>query len=321
VFGTVVFNHVNAEVTAISCASAGNCAAGGYDDSVQVFVMNEKNGVWGNAIAVPGSVALNLGSFARLTSISCGGAGNCTAGGRYRDGSGHDQAFVVSSKGGVWGKAKAVPGTAALNAGGSAAVTSVSCATAKACAVGGTYSDGSNQTQSFVASGKIDATGKWVWSKAIIVPGTAAALHIAGFAQLNAISCRSATSCSAGGQFSGPHGSQAFVVNRTNGVWGKATELPGVSALSNTSSLVSISCASVGNCAATGDDNSGPGVFVAAETNGLWGNATQLPGLSALASSNLSHALSISCAKASTICAIGGYYDDGSATRAFVTSP
>ena len=52
----------NAEVDSVSCASAGNCAAGGtYADPLryQGFVAGEKNGVWGTAIEVPGLGALN----------------------------------------------------------------------------------------------------------------------------------------------------------------------------------------------------------------------------------------------------------------------
>ena len=53
-----------------------------------------------------------------MNSVSCGAAGDCAAGGYYKDGSGHSQAFVVSETNGVWGHAVKVPGTAALNSGG-----------------------------------------------------------------------------------------------------------------------------------------------------------------------------------------------------------
>jgi hypothetical protein len=45
---------------------------------------------------VPGTPALNKGGTARIYSVSCGSAGNCSAGGWYTDGPGHVQAFVVS---------------------------------------------------------------------------------------------------------------------------------------------------------------------------------------------------------------------------------
>src|SRR5215470_16273244 len=57
----------NASVNSVSCASAGNCAAGGhYASSVsdchrsfQAFVASRQNGHWGTAIEVPGTAALN----------------------------------------------------------------------------------------------------------------------------------------------------------------------------------------------------------------------------------------------------------------------
>ena len=44
--------------------------------------------------------------------MSCASAGNCSAGGYYIDGSGHQQAFVVSEANGTWQPADEVPGTA-----------------------------------------------------------------------------------------------------------------------------------------------------------------------------------------------------------------
>ena len=89
----------NAAVNSVSCASAGNCAAGGYyndlDNGGQAFVASERDGAWRKAIEVPGTAALNsLG--AEVASLSCASAGNCAAGGSYTDRSGHSQAFVAS---------------------------------------------------------------------------------------------------------------------------------------------------------------------------------------------------------------------------------
>jgi hypothetical protein len=78
-------------------------------------------------------------------------AGNCSAGGEYRDSSLNYQAFVVSKTNGVWDTAREVPGTAALNAGGSAAVEAVSCAEVDRCSAGGFYMTGSNDRVLFVA--------------------------------------------------------------------------------------------------------------------------------------------------------------------------
>jgi hypothetical protein len=94
---------------------------------------------WGTAREVPGTAALNAGGNAAVDSVSCTSAGNCSAGGSYKDSSGHQQAFVVSQINGTWGKAKEVPGTSALNQGRNAGVSSVSCASAGNCSAGGSY--------------------------------------------------------------------------------------------------------------------------------------------------------------------------------------
>src|SRR5216683_2611506 len=96
--------------------------------NVQAFVVSERHGLWGRAIEVPGSAALNKGGFANTMSVSCASAGNCAAGGFYTDGSGNEQAFVVSERHGLWGRAIEVPGSGALNKAQDAVVISVSCA-------------------------------------------------------------------------------------------------------------------------------------------------------------------------------------------------
>ena len=142
-------------VNSVSCASAGNCAAGGSyhidsSRSQQAFVVGETSGTWGTAIGVSGSGA--LGANPGVTSVSCASAGNCAASGSYLDGHSHGQAFVVSQANDTWGTAIEVPGTGALTAGGAAFARSVSCRSAGNCAVGGSYRDGSGHFQAFVDS-------------------------------------------------------------------------------------------------------------------------------------------------------------------------
>jgi hypothetical protein len=95
--------------------------------------VNQSNGTWNNNAAdVPGTSALNAGRVAQVSSVSCGSARNCGAGGYYTDGSGHRQAFRASQVNRNWHAATEVPGTAALNAGGNAQILSVSCRSAGA---------------------------------------------------------------------------------------------------------------------------------------------------------------------------------------------
>jgi hypothetical protein len=96
--GTATLNKGgNAQVYSVSCASAGNCSAGGYysDSSghTQAFVVSQVNGTWHTARKVPGTAALNQTGNAEVNSVSCASAGNCSAGGYYKDGSWHYQAL------------------------------------------------------------------------------------------------------------------------------------------------------------------------------------------------------------------------------------
>jgi hypothetical protein len=304
----------DAAVGSVSCASPGNCAAGGYyrdqHRKFQGFVVSERNGRWRRAIEVPGLGTLNKRGHAEVRSVSCGSAGNCAAGGPYRDGDGHGQGFVLSERNGRWGKAIEVPGLTALNAAG-AVVFSVSCGSSGSCAAGGFYSDGHGHQQGFLVS---ETSG--VWGQAIDVPGLAT-LNKGRHAKVFSVSCPSAGNCAAVGRYRNAHG---FVASETNGVWGQAIRVPGLDALNRDSAQfyldISVSCGSSGNCAAVGTYGYPYGSgYVASEKNGAWGRARDVG-----AGGRDSGVLSVSCAPAGS-CAAGGYWGDSSLTpHAFVVS-
>jgi hypothetical protein len=314
-----------AGIYSVSCASAGNCSAGGTytgRSGTAAFVVSEVNGTWRNAEQVSGTPGLKAGGDTAITSVSCASAGNCSAGGFYKDASDHDQAFVVSEVKGRWGKAQEVPGTAALNAGGYAGITSVSCAAAGGCGAGGYYTDRSGHQQAFVVS-----TEKGRWGKAQEVPGTAA-LNKDGQAGIKSVSCGPAGSCGAGGYYtdSSDH-DQVFVVSQVKGRWGTAQEIPGTAALSKGGEawLYSVSCAAAGDCGAGGyyltTDASDPQhAFIVSEVKGRWGKAEEVPGTAGLNKDGHAWIGSVSCASAGS-CSAGGYYDDGFGDQqAFVVS-
>jgi hypothetical protein len=139
-----------------------------------------------------------------VASVSCATAGDCSAGGDYY--AAGNQAFVVTQANGTWGRAEEVPGTAALNTGGGAQVTSVSCTAPGNCSAVGSYSAAGNQV--FVVT---QTSG--TWGTAQEVPGTAS-LNTGGDAQVNSVSCAAAGECSAGGYYNGG-GYQAFVVTES----------------------------------------------------------------------------------------------------------
>jgi hypothetical protein len=252
----------------VSCPVAGSCAAGGYysGPGSDAFVAVERHGRWTNAIEVPGLAALNNPDFgAGVNSVSCASPTSCVAGGSLvdRSRSARAQGFVVAERNGRWSKAVEVPGLAALNQGN---------------------------------------------------PGYGA--------QVISISCASAGNCTYGGYYQARHSQQGFVAVERHGVWGKAIEVPGLSALSNGGGgpVDSVSCSSAGNCAAGGTAlviGGGWEGFVVVERNGRWGKATGVPGLTALNTgrhqpfAQVTFYPTVSCAPAGP-CTVGGSYTDAS---------
>ncbi len=310
----------------VSCASAGSCAVtGDYTDGAghqQIYVASEKNGVWGKAIEVPGLGALNVDGRANVTSLSCGAAGNCVIAGYYTaDADGHRQGFVANEEKGVWGQAIGVPGLETLNAGLEAGVSAVSCASARNCTVGGFYTDSSFAQQGFVA---VETNG--TWGQAAEVPGLEALNNRTDqpMAFVTAVSCATPGNCVVGGAVGGPY-SGSFTANQTNGVWSKATVVPGMSAIvtGRWSEVDQVSCASTGNCAAVGDYELVPGgatgAFVAREQNGRWNKAIHVPGMRALNKNKEAGISSVSCVSPGHCTVAGTYADSHGHLQGFVS--
>jgi virginiamycin B lyase len=370
---------VDGQVTSISCASAGNCGAGGYyrdsHDDQQAFVVSEVNGSWGNAREVPNTQNLN-GDGAQVTSVSCASAGKCAAGGFYIDHSGHYQGFVVDQSGGTWGDAQPVPNLGTLNQGGVAQVLSVSCGTPGNCTAAGYYKDSAEHPQAFVAD---EANGSW--HDAIAVPGSVSAnaggqaqitsvsctpdgscvaggyftdsgggvralltteqngswsgplqipnlpnLNTGGYAEVTSLSCSSDGNCGVGGFFSDIADDQhPFVVNDIAGNWANAQEVPDPHSLftNDSAQITSLSCSTAGDCSAGGwygVEGLNQSGFVVSEVNGVWDSAEQVPGMAALNINDVAQVNSVSCASPGN-CVAGGYYEDASFFyRPFVTS-
>jgi hypothetical protein len=307
-----------AEVDAVSCASAGNCtAAGTYSRKTdqQAFVVSEKNGTWGRAIEVPGLAAHDANAPVGVSAVSCASAGNCAVVGSYA--AAPPLAFAVSQKNGSWGNAIEVPGSLSLEG---ITLASVSCASAGNCTAAGSFGDryGEGILAPLVVSEK-----NGTWGKATLVPGTAAdSRNGAG-----PVSCASAGNCVVGGDVApiiyGPY--QAFVASQQNGTWGKATGLPGLTALnaSGNASVDSVSCESAGNCAAGGyyEDSAGhTQAFVVSENSGWWGRAIEVPGSAALNTGGYAQIESVSCTAAGYCAATGYYMEPSGNAGAFLVS-
>jgi hypothetical protein len=304
-----------ATASAVDCASAGNCVAGGfYGDSVphdQAWLAVQRNGKWGNAFEVPGTASLNAGGDASVVSVSCPSAGNCAATGGYEASGGALDVWVASEHHGRWAKATAVRNYPQLNVGQDGNVEAISCSAAGDCTLGGDYLDASLHFQAFLAT---EAGGRW--AKAEQVPGIGG-LNAAGHSDTYAVSCRRAGYCTATGLTERSAGVYtAFAISESKGKWGKAARLPNMQNLNkdgNANASV-LSCSSAGNCVAGGiykDSHGYNQAFLDVQKNGKWRNAFEVPGTASLNSGHNAQLTAISCPSAGN-CAVGGYYTNSS---------
>jgi hypothetical protein len=307
-----------AQVASVSCSAPTACVAGGwYKDGsghVQAFVVSERHGHWGSAIEVPGTAALNHGD-AEVTSVSCGAAGACAAGGWYMDTLAHFHAFVVSQTRGRWGTAVEVPGMDSLNHGPEAEVTSVSCSAAGACVAGGDYSGQFHHLQAFAVS---EIHGRW--GQAMRLPGTALVQRHYVDARVSSVSCGAVGACVAGGFFTDGSGdSRAFVATMKHGRWGRAVEVASTTTLNLANAAVtSASCAGAGACVVAGDAGSSGQAFVMSEAHGRWGHAVAVSGPEFTADDG-PQVTSVSCVAAGA-CVAGGLFTDDLFQQAFIVS-
>jgi hypothetical protein len=290
----------------VSCASPGDCgAAGNYPGGE--FVASQHDGTWAKAEEVPGLAALEAGGKATISALSCGGVGSCVAGGSYLDGSHHTQAFVVSEKSGVWGMAQQLPGLAALNKGGFASLSAVSCVSAGNCTGGGLYTDGNDAQQAFVVS-----QADYSWKAATNLPGLAA-MNKGAYALVSSISCTAAADCAAGGIYTdGGYNNTAFVVHRSSGGWEGSLRLGGINGLNPGPSIGidQISCSSAGNCGAGGfytDASGRQQAFIVGEINGKWAAGEAVPGTVKPNTGASALIASVSC-RSTGNCTAGGLY-------------
>ena len=287
-------------LTSISCPSAGNCTAVGYyyNYGYSGLLLTEKNGHW-----LPG-----VGVDALLRSVSCVSAGNCTAGG--------DNGVLVTETAGQLAPPVVVP----VSGGNYNYITSVSCGSAGSCsAVGSTFIwDGRD---SYAGYGFLLTNDGGTWHQVpVVMPPDGAGEG----AYLTAVSCASAGSCSAVGQYhvsidssSTPEG---VLLTEKAGTWrqGMTAQPPTANSYWRDIDLRDVSCTSKNDCLAVGDyyNGNGPHATLVTETAGKWqrGVKAALPG-----GGPLSYANAVSCASPGNCTVVGTYGGDGSDNGLLVT--
>ena len=314
--------HPGVQVSLVSCASAGNCAAVGqyYPDSsahYQGLLLTETSGRW--VTGVEASLPANAGTNPNLTlgSVSCASAGNCTAVGSYDDSSGYYHGLLLTETSGRWATGVEAPLPANADttqyAGGGAALAEVSCASAGNCTAVGGYNDSSGTPQGLLLT---ETSGTWGTGVEASLPATAGR---SPNATVVLVSCASAGNCTAVGGYNDSSGhSHGLLMTETSGTWATGVEASLPASTNPDFGLASLSCASAGNCTAVGSyhDSSGreQGLLVT-ERSGTWAAGVEAP-LPANAGANPdAQVSSVSCVSAGNCTAVGDYDFGGTSSR------
>jgi hypothetical protein len=288
-------------ISAVSCATPGNCAAiGAYDQAVgsggvsaEPFIVSEADGTWGDAQPVSGVASLGTGS-AVLADVSCGAPSDCAAIGWYTGTGGLVHGFVVTETSGGWGKATAIDDSV-LGDGMETRLTSLSCPAAGECAAVGFYNsqiqtpegyENPGPDHAFVIDESAGTGGAPQWGAPQPVPGLASLQPAGDQSGLQSVSCAAAGYCTAVGDYNDAQGFAPYLVTEVRGTWGNATPVPGFSALASPGNQVnggldSISCPEATVCTAVGTygvqgGGSALDVFTVDEADGNWGQAQEL---------------------------------------------
>ena len=305
---------------AVACPAKGACSAGGFyfdgaSKKQQGFVIGETSGLWGAAQDVPLVPQLNTGGSADVLTVACLAAGECGAGGFYRDATGLE-GFIGSEVGSTWDGSIELPGS-----GGNARIDAEACPAFARCVVGGYIADTHGDRQPFVD----EQSG--TWPTAAPVPGN---LNKGSLGEVTSLSCTSLGSCVAGGFYTdAKSGRQAFVVTQAHGDWGPMREVAGSLNKGESAQVNQVSCGvspklvSIITCAAVGFYTTSTGLgqaFTATMANGKWGPAVQVPGSVALNKGGFAQLNSVSCPTAGNCSAGGSYAPSNTSTQPFVVT-
>jgi hypothetical protein len=310
-------------IDAMSCASPGNCSAGGhYTDSAQdrqAFVVTEHGGTWGRPVELTSGGLRDFGSGQPLiTSLTCPVANNCAVAGFYHDAAGKERPFITASLSDVWDSVETVGFNGGLIPGGvNSKIISMSlCAAFTECAMGLTAPiGGANEA---LVTTSINAPAQ-------LVPGIQQ-LNAGHAAEVDSVSCASAGDCLAGGFYTdaGLH-AHPFIAADKNSTWGPGTEVPGLASagsVATAASVLSVACPAEGDCSTGGfftDGNQHEQAFVYSQAHGAWGIPQPIPAVARLNSGGRAHVVAVSCG-APGDCSAVGQYAGAAGTQGFALS-
>ena len=312
-------------LNAISCTSASMCTAIGNDGNYQGFVVSGNPRFWSgdsslwspsNARASEFSLGSTFGPWYELLAISCTSPTFCTATGVDGNGANYEPVVMTgnpaywSGNPSTWlpSMARAVEATASSTLAGGY-LQAVSCVSVTSCVGVGADGNGrGGQPMAFTGN-----PAYWNGNTSTWPASSAAAFELAlpDRSRYEAISCATATSCTAVGYYRG--GMDVITGNPTT--WTSANEhviLLG-SAFGSAAHLTSVSCATATSCTAIGTDGNNQ-VIVFTGNPTTWTSASPTEATINSSLGGQANLTSVSCATASSCTAICTYINGISMT-------
>ena len=269
------------------------------------LIETESGGTWNPLAAPQPSDESNTVPEASLNTVTCVGAGSCTAGGTY-NGSEDGEGMIETESGGTWSAIAApVPSNATDQS--QATLNSFVCPEAGSCTAVGNYNGFDGPPYGYL-NALIETESGGTWS-ALEAPLPSDAYSDPG-ARLSSISCPAAGSCTASGEYVNQSIQAPLIETESDGSWTPLeAPIPNNAGSSNTY-LNSTSCPAVDSCTVVGDytdSNGNEQGLIETESGGNWSaleapEPNDAPGLG-------SDLLSMACPAVNSCTAVGYYFD------------
>ena len=309
------------------CSSPSDCIAlGSYVAGVTLegFVATESSGTWSRGVELPTPSNEKAGSSSVVAALSCTLVTSCVVVGGYASTSSDSAVYVDTETGGAWtAQAIAEPSGAegeSLNA--------VNCTSPGNCEAVGGFQNAKGNWPIVLR----ETDGTWNRGARLGLPRNANVTD-ENPPLLDAVSCPTALTCIAGGEYGTPTGDEGFFDSESGGVWAPPTEaiLPrNATSGDGPAGIQALACTGPGRCVAGGYYvASGPTFFGATlgatfrKVGGSWSRGVQQVGLPAGAATPGSQDSSVSgvaCTR-SNECVIVGLYSDAYSTGSFAATP
>lgn len=303
----------NAELQATACPAAGDCVAlGRYVNGsgrTQGLIETETNGAWTASELDLHGLASAYYLDPQTTALACSSVGNCAGVGTFLDGSTHDQGLLETETNSAWTASEVNLSSLGAYANPEVELDSVSCPSDGNCVAVGRYYDSSGYRQGLLVT---ETNGTWSASRATLT-GLGAATE--PLITLTSVSCSGTQSCVAVGAYENAANHYLpLILTDAAGTWTAASvDLSALPSLDTdpAAQLVSVSCASAGNCGAVGeytDASYADKSLLVTESGGVWSKASVATPPADAGATDPVFPSGISCATPGNCTAVGTYY-------------